>query len=138
PTNFFTYLYELPFTDSKFVSLISGLNYNKYMKYKLYETIYRVYYPNYLDEPWTIALGRKRNDLKELAGGLRGVELIENRINNKKRFNLFLNQNTILNKKNSDVINSKELCFLFNWMNIYKSVLDSSDIERLAGKSFLK
>ncbi|MGD0335616.1 MAG: hypothetical protein ABSB18_00745 [Candidatus Omnitrophota bacterium] len=69
PTYFFSYLYLHPFTDSKFLSLLCTLDYDQDMHYRLYTRIYKKYYSEYLNIPWTDERYRIRNNLKKQLSG---------------------------------------------------------------------
>lgn len=128
PTTFFGYTALMPFTDSKFVSLLCGLEYGKYMRYRLYETLYRKYFPDYLHFPWTYTPLRRRNDLNKAASRPSSVGIMNKRICAEKQFVAFLKKETFFKDKSWALKRLKELYFLAFWFTIYRPVLNFSDV----------
>ena len=136
PTAFFADNTMIPFTDLKFISLLCSFDYNKYIhRHKLYEILYKAYYPEYLEFPWTNTPLRRKNELKNVPTGRINSESFSYTTFLDKRFISFLNQSNLTKDANTAKIRAKELFFLFNWFNIYKSVLKPSDVDFCVGDS---
>lgn len=135
PTASFSYNNLLPYTDSKFISLLCALEYNSSMNYRLYEAIYKKYYPEFLEFPWTSTPFRRNNDITPSSSAQIQNDLSYKNLSKNKSFISFLkNQNFI---EGEDVVKSrlKELFFLFYWLDIYKNVLNPLDMEFCMGKT---
>ncbi len=130
PTKYFISQELMPFADSKLVSLLSALDYNGYMGYKLYEILFRKYYSDYLEFPWTQKNNRKRNDLK--LDDFKKTSFCQDRNNyNDKGFIAFLEKQKFMKNEMSSLNRRKELFFLYNWLEVYKTVLDPSDVQTM-------
>jgi len=134
PTAFFHHQALIPFTDSKFVSLLCALEYDKYKGYRLYSMLFKKYFPAFQNYPWTYTPLRKRNDLSKVLLEQRGVKQNSNKIYRDSRFISFLKQQEYIKDVNVISRRLKELYFLFNWLDVYKSVLDSSDYHFCSGE----
>lgn len=139
PTSFFLHTYLTPFADSKFVSLLCALPYDKYLYYRLYRDIYRTYYPEFLNVPWTFIPNRPQYNLRANSPEVTipGPGVLNKFIKSAKEepgFRLFLKRNLIILKTESAILSRiKELYFLFKWFDTYRPVLNSSDAKFLSG-----
>jgi hypothetical protein len=138
PTKFFSYLSLNPFADSKFVALLCSFDYDRHMQYRLYQEIYKNYYPGFLDIAWTRASHRIQKNLKndsqqEIDSGLAKQQELLKLITEDVDFRAFVKQNSIVQKTGVAIsARLKELYFLFKWYDVYKSVLCPSDVKFLS------
>lgn len=119
----------LPFTDSKFISLLSGLDYEQYLRgYRLYSILYKIYHAEYTRFPWTFTLMRKRNDLND---GTRRENYNKKNVNanyKDKEFINFLRSQNFLKDDQASLKHLNELYLLYNWLKIYKPVIQDYEL----------
>lgn len=127
PMSKFTHNNLVPFTDLKLIQLLSSIDYDKYMPYKLYEMLLKIHHPSCLELPWTFRRIRKNNPLKTLSK-IQNDEEINTIVYKNSRFISFLRQGTFINKYEFASKRLKEIYFLFNWLEVFKSILDPSDV----------
>lgn len=122
PTFQFGFLRHMPFADSKFFALMSSLD-ESYFNYVGYYDLYRKYYSEFLEIPWTRD-HRHRNDSSE--GNLLELTLKQLKkdsgfmgfIKNKKIFQSFTMESTE---------NFKRIYYFYTWIRENKALLYDSD-----------
>ena len=137
PTSLFSYLFIKPFADSKFVAVLSSLDYDKCMHYELYGEVYNKYFPGFLKFPWTdttyrVQYSPNKKATKKKAAGPRKYDKLLQLVADDKKFRNFIKTNKIIQKTNFAIgARLKELYFIFNWFEVHKSILSDSQAKSL-------
>jgi len=117
--------------------LLSSLDYDECMNYKLYSEIYKKYFSDFLKLPWTDVKYRIKNNLnKKISNKITPKPKKDNTllklIITDKKFRNFIKKNKIIQKTNFAIgARIKELYFVFNWLEIHKPILSDSQIKSL-------
>jgi hypothetical protein len=128
PTSMFGYRRLSPFTDSKFVALLSSLDGRRYLSYRAYEKLFTEFYPDFLKIPWTYGRFRKKS-LSRMPLHLNFKEdFLRHFVRKDPLFKNFMRTNKMFNKSSFVIVNrTKELYFLFCWLRDCRDLLRRSD-----------
>jgi asparagine synthetase B (glutamine-hydrolysing) len=120
----------LPFVDSKFVAMISSLDENKYLNYKMYGDIFQKHFPDFLKIPWTHFGSYRKKSLPESQGrkAFFTLNFLRAHLKHDQGFRNFLNNNPWIQPTDFLIKERlKEIYFIFHWFQTNKSFLKTRD-----------
>ena len=113
PTTLFNHFKDVPFADSKFLSIVLSLDERKYFDYDGYSEVYRKFYPEFLDIPFA-SCSPPGNIARPQP--LKSKELYKG-FSKDTRFIDFVKNKRIVRSLPLDLPNAVEkLCLLFCWV----------------------
>lgn len=138
PTWLFSYLFLVPFADSKFVEELGNMKYPDDFYYRTYQALYKKYFLGFLRFPWTFARYRLRHDLKKKGQRTNTAPLTEEKryyltlMKTDMEFRKFLAANKIILKNHENIVSRlKELYFFFEWLRNFKDRICDKDIQKI-------